>query len=115
MKKSLPLLLLLSFAASCTSEAAEKGTEPSNPPAQQPADNETLAANTVYAVKCGCAIDGVGKCGNYIMIDDKYVPLVHSSLGAMEFCKQKDAGAKVEAKGAMQDGTFVAESWKLVQ
>mgnify|MGYP007059414565 CR=1 FL=1 len=115
MNKRVSLIVLLSFAASCTSEAAEE-PEPSTPPAAlRPAKNEAGAALVTYAVKCGCSIDGVDECGNYIMIDGNYVPMVHGSLGNMEFCAQQDAGAKVEARGAMQGGEFVAESWTLVQ
>ncbi len=89
--------------AGCTGETA---TTQVSPPAGTPVAAQVLDA------KCGCAIEGIGKCGNYVRIDGKYVPLIHSTLGKMEFCAQAAAGAKIEAVGAMQDGKYVATSWK---
>ena len=121
MKKLLTLSLLLvsMLAFGCTAD--NKAPAGNADPAKDtvPATNIDPAAAAgemhVHDVKCGCSIEGVGKCGNFIMIEGKYVPLIHSSLGKMEFCKQKAAGAKIETKGAMKDGKFVAESWKLVE
>ncbi len=108
----LVLPLLVCFTASCTTEEGTAPKEPA-PAGAKPAANAAEAV--VYDVKCGCSIDGIGRCGNYVHIDGKYVPIVHPSLGKMEWCAEKDAGAKIEAVGAMRDGSFVAESWKLVQ
>ena len=118
MRNLLLIFSLTVFAAACT-QADDAKVEPNQPAApagqaeQQPAGANTAMA--VYDVKCGCSIDGIGRCGNYVMIDGKYVPLIHPSLGKMEFCAQKDAGAKIEASGAMADGKFVAKSWQLVE
>jgi hypothetical protein len=116
--------LLLSFVVAvplalvaCT---AEKPAEPAKATAPAPA-NAAPAADlvvsepTVHDVMCGCSIDGVGRCGNYIMIEGSYVPLVHPKLGKMEWCAQKSKGAKIETTGAMKDGKFVASDWKTVQ
>ena len=112
MKTLLSLSLLLTLAAAgCTSEAKTEPVDPAKNDA--PLANQTAAV--IHDVKCGCSIDGIGRCGNYIMIDGNYVPLVHPSLGKMEFCSQKAAGAKIETKGAMKDGKFVAETWKLIE
>ena len=110
MKNLLSLALLLSlFTFGCTAEA---GTEE---PTKKPEPAGSQSATVVHDVKCGCSIDGVGSCGNYILIDGRYVPLIHPSLGEMEFCKHKDAGARIETEGSITDGKFVAKHWKLVQ
>jgi len=110
----LSAFLLLSLAASgCTAKDATPAA-PDAPKAAEKAPTDA-GATAIYDVKCGCSIADIGHCGNYILIDGKYVPLVHPSLGAMQFCSKKAAGAKIEAVGAMKDGKFVAESWKPVQ
>ncbi|MGK0300055.1 MAG: hypothetical protein ACI89X_000923 [Planctomycetota bacterium] len=141
---SLSFALLL-FAAGCTSDKStepEKSGEPAkaNAPANtiDPANIDPAnidAANTdagntdaikkvvgpttkevaVREVKCGCSIEGIGHCGNYILVEGQYVPLIHKSLGKMEFCKQKAAGAKIKVAGMMKDGKYVAEQWKMSQ
>jgi len=111
MKQLLLIGSLLIAFLGCTPEA----TPPAAKKSDSAADKASTAGMVVHEVKCGCSIKEIGKCGNYIRIDGKYVPLVHPSLGPMEFCDFKDAGAKIETKGAMKDGKFVAESWKLVQ
>lgn len=112
MKHLLATILLSLLAVGCSSEAATKTEEGSEQ--QQKSGTEALAEGH-YHVKCGCSIEGIGRCGNYIMIDGKYVPMVHSDLGPMQWCGEKDAGAEVEAVGEVKDGKFVAESWKTVQ
>jgi hypothetical protein len=107
---SFVLLLPLAFGA-CTTDKAPDQNKPEVPAKQ----TEPVAKAVVHDVKCGCSIDGVGGCGNYILIDGKYVPMIHPTLGKMEWCAQKDKGAKVETVGAMKDGKFVAESWKTVE
>lgn len=125
MTKLLSLSLVLSlFAAGCTSDkAAEpaKNNEPAK--ADVPANNETpkkvvgptTMETAVLEAKCGCSIDGVGHCGNYVLIEGKYVPLIHPSLGKMEFCKHKDAGVKIKVSGLMKDGKYVADQWQLAK
>jgi len=106
------------FVASCTADTRDNTTKPANnqaAPAKADVPAVVDAAVTILDAKCGCSIEGVGHCGNFVMIEGKYVPLVHASLGKMEFCKQKAAGAKIEVKGAMKDGKYIAEQWQLVQ
>jgi hypothetical protein len=107
---SLVLLLPLTVVA-CTTDKVPDQDKPQVPVKQA----EPVAKAVVHDVKCGCSIEGVGSCGNYILIDGKYVPMIHASLGKMEWCAQKDKGAKVETVGAMKDGKFIAESWKTVE
>jgi len=63
---------------------------------------------------CGCSIEGIGRCGNYIKMDGEFVVLVHPSLGVMEFCKDKKNGAKVQVTGSMVEGKYVADSYERV-
>lgn len=131
MTKLLSLSLLLSlFAVGCTSDTSAEPAK-NNEPAKSdvPAKNDVPATNetpkkvvgptaqevAVFDAKCGCSIDGVGHCGNYILIEGKYVPLIHPSLGKMEFCQHKDAGVKIEVAGSMKDGKYVADQWKLAK
>lgn len=107
---SFVLFLPLALGACTTDKASDQDEQQA--PAKQA---DPVAKAVVHDVKCGCSIDGVGRCGNYILIDGKYVPMIHASLGKMEWCAQKDKGAKVETIGAMKDGKFVAESWKTVE
>lgn len=115
MKKLLTLSLLLVSLLAFGCVADSKAQPDNTDPAKNIDPAAAIGEMHVHDVKCGCSIEGVGKCGNFIMIEGKYVPLIHSSLGKMEFCMQKAAGAKIETKGAMMDGKFVAESWKLVE
>jgi hypothetical protein len=60
---------------------------------------------------CGCALEEVGHCGNYVQIDSKYVALANSEelgLGGMEWCGKSDV--KVETAGEVKDGKFIAAS-----
>jgi hypothetical protein len=101
-----PLFGILLLAAACSADV---------PPQPGPgAPSGVPAGATVLEARCGCVIEGIQKCGNYVRVDGKYVPLVHPTLGKMEFCAQKAAGARIEVAGAMQEGKFVATSWKRV-
>ena len=111
-----PLLLV-----ACKAEVPD-GAPPSSdaPKAAAPAvDSDAppaVAADmAVYDVKCGCSIDSVGPCGNFIMIEGNYIQMLHPDLGKLEWCRQKAKGAKVEASGAVKDGKFVATAWKTVE
>ncbi len=110
LKTSITILSLSLLFSSCSSEAE---ASPANP-------NSTTVAKVAGAemhlhdAMCGCSIEGIGKCGNYIMIEEEYVPLVWSELGVMEYCKDKKNGAKIEVAGEMQDGKFVASAYQRV-
>ena len=101
---SAPLLLV-----ACTAEVPE-GTPPSKdaPKAAAPAvDGDAPAAAAadmaVYDVKCGCSIDSVGHCGNFIMIDGDYIPMLHPDLGKMEWCRQKAKGCLLYTSPSPRD------------
>ena len=87
-------LLLPAFACSSEKEAAEgeaavdAGLVDVTPVAVEAAMRE---------VKCGCNIDAIGKCGNYVDVDGAWVMISNPKdhgLGAMEWCSAK---TKVEA------------------
>jgi hypothetical protein len=71
------------------------------------------AGEHVHALRCGCAIEEIGTCGNYIEIDGEYVELVppkEVDLGVMAFCGRDDLTASVQ--GEIEDGKFVATSFE---
>ena len=103
--KTLALLLLALPLAACsgkTTTSVERSTDGTSEPAAKPASLSTH-------VQCGCTIDGIGVCGNYIEVDSKYIPIGNSKemkLGHMEWCKQGPLAADVA--GEVVDGKFVA-------
>ena len=119
MTKLLSMSLLVALlAAACGTDVNKASPAPDKketPPVVSPVSQVVDVEATVRDAKCGCSIESVGHCGNYVMIEGKYVPLIHASLGKMQFCKQKDAGAKIEVSGAMKDGKYIATNWKLVE
>ena len=65
-----------------------------------------------YTVRCGCAIDEVGKCGNFVEVAGNNMMLTGDiGLGPMEFCKQPDQMAHVH--GTVTDGKVVATEFAL--
>lgn len=60
-------------------------------------------------VACGCSIESVGHCGDYVEIDGNYVEIANweeMGLGPMEWCGQKGVHAKTA--GELKDGKFFA-------
>jgi len=67
-----------------------------------------VAAGT-RTVRCGCAIESIGACGDYIEIDGKYAFVANwedLGLGPMEWCGQE--GVTAESSGELRDGKFYA-------
>ena len=74
-------------------------------------DSDTVVTAT-HAVACGCSLEEYGACGNYVEVGGKYIELKGDvGLGAMEFCGQE--GLHASLSGSVQDGAFVATSYKL--
>lgn len=104
MKQLLVLALLLP-AFACTDKQEVEASEAET--------NVTVLADMAvesgtHNVKCGCSVDGVGKCGNYIEVESQYVKIANGDdlgLGAMEWCTTGPATAT--AAGAIKDGEFV--------
>lgn len=101
------LFLCLAFPlVACSSDVEAESATP-DAPANVIAD--MAVATGTRTVKCGCAVEGIGKCGNYVEIDDQFVMIGNSDelgLGEMEWCGHGDAEA--ECTGAIKDGKFVA-------
>lgn len=97
MKRSLLVLTLLAVAA-CGSD----GSSASPSSAESAAAGTTAAAPkavpaAVREVRCGCKIDGIKKCGNYVAVDGQWLEITNPAehgLGTMEWCR---ATEKVEA------------------
>ncbi len=83
------------------------GCTPEDPIPEAPAVVEAQVTKAM----CGCSIEGIGVCGNYVSIDGEFVKLVHPTLRVMEFCDHKEKGVEIEIAGEMKDGQFVADSW----
>ena len=69
--------------------------------------DQTVEAGT-YTVACGCSIESVGHCGNYIEVAGQHVEIAGSEalgLSGMEWCGKP--GATVVASGEVKDGMFV--------
>lgn len=103
--KALALLLLALPLTACSVEVTTN-TESSSGTTTEPA---ATAASLTTHVQCGCTIDGIGSCGNYIEVDSKYIPIGNAKemeLGHMEWCKQGPVA--VEAMGSVVDGKYMA-------
>ena len=64
-----------------------------------------------HIAQCGCTIDGINQCGNYVMLDGTYVEIANweaLELGHMEWCK--DGEVRIQTGGAVEDGVFTAAS-----
>jgi hypothetical protein len=101
MKALLSTFLLLPLL-SCSNDAPA--------PSEQPAQG--AVETVVMTAQCGCTLDSVGHCGNYIEVDGAFVEIANwkeLGLGNMEWCAVKGPVA-VMAAGEMQDGKFVASA-----
>lgn len=109
-------LLFLVLALACgsgdqdsQSDMAADHTE-ETAPLKQPAPLEDGAVELATRnVSCGCALEEVGHCGNYIEIESRYVEIANweaLGLGEMEWCGK--TGVRAESAGEIRDGRFVA-------
>jgi len=107
------LLLLLGLTlplAACGSEV-EAEAEANIEAAALP---DMTVSTGVHTVQCGCSIESVGACGNYVEIDSHFVEISNSQdlgLGAMEWCGS--GPAKAEVAGEVKDGAFVASAFEI--
>ncbi|MFT7670203.1 MAG: hypothetical protein ACI8X5_002911 [Planctomycetota bacterium] len=104
MKKLIILALSLSLFSCSVSEGTAQAAEPMA---------DMAVASGTHTVKCGCAIEEVGHCDNYIEVDGQFVMIANSEeLGIenpkMEWCKSGPGEAV--AAGAIKDGKFVGTS-----
>ncbi len=99
---SLPAVLF----TSCSAETAK------------PVEAASTIAHSTHGVKCGCDIEEVDRCGNYVDIDGMYYEFDKevgegTKLDAMEWCGVDGASAEVE--GEIKDGIFTATMIKKIQ
>jgi hypothetical protein len=107
MKHHLLALALALPALACTAEVASEAPAPATS-----AEPVALTAST-HEVRCGCGIDSIKKCGNYVDVDGTWAQIANPAdfgLGKMEWCGEK--GHKVEATVA---GTVTGNSIELTQ
>jgi hypothetical protein len=114
----LVLALMLAACGGGDSEQARTpdDTEEAATTTEAPASGETVVAvadgpvaRATRAVACGCSIEEVGACGNYVEIGDRFVEIANweeVGLGAMEWCGQE--GVHAETAGEVKDGKFYA-------
>lgn len=68
---------------------------------------------SVHVVQCGCTLDGIGGCGEYIEVEGRFVRLeLPVDMGAMPFCGRDGLRAKVD--GALAGEVFVATTFAYV-
>ena len=115
-------LLACVFLLACASEGDQSKSEQAAADTQDPhAGHDHAKAEVAVAdmtvdlatrnASCGCALDEVGHCGNYVQIGTQYVALANGEelgLGGMEWCGKSDV--KVETAGEVKDGKFIAAS-----
>ena len=104
--KNLAILALALPLFACTSEVEAEA----NAPAASTLANMTIEKSN-HTVQCGCSIDGIGKCGNYVEIENQFVQIANSAeadLGAKEWCKH--GPTKADVAGEIKDGKLVVSS-----
>jgi hypothetical protein len=100
----------------CSSETKESKTEETKTEdvavqGHEGHTHDTVVELAMRNVSCGCALEAVGHCGNYVEIDSKFLEIANSKelgLGEMEWCGKE--GVQVETAGVIKDGKFVAAS-----
>jgi hypothetical protein len=109
MKQILCLLACVLLMA-CGSKTEESKTEAAADHAtQQVALHDMTVELAVRHASCGCALEAVGSCGNYVEIESQFVEIANGDqfgLGEMEWCGKQ--GAKIETAGEIKNGEFVA-------
>ena len=102
--------LLLSALLGAGLLLASCGSSAEGPPA---AEVTLTQLDGDYTVCCGCTLEAIGACGNYVLVeDDQPLELLGDhGLGVMEFCGMEDQTATV--KGAVEDGAVVVTSFEV--
>lgn len=79
--------------ASCSSggESGDGGQGGGAAEDEAPPKARTVAIESAtHEVRCGCKIEGIGKCGNYVAIEDDWVEIANREelgLDVMEWCR----------------------------
>jgi len=119
------LLVVLLMAACSGSDKQEQATNDSHEtqdseaaaePAVDPHAGHAHAQEAVAVevatrkVSCGCAIESIGTCGNYVEIDGNFAHIANSTdlgLGSMEWCGAEEE-VTAETSGELKAGKFYA-------
>jgi len=93
----------------CGSENQETKSDEAAAPAPQVVIQDMVVELATRNVTCGCVLESVDHCGNYIEIESQYVEIANGEehgLGGMEWCGKEDVQA--ESAGEIKNGKFVA-------
>ena len=114
---SLLLVVLLMGACSESNESQEQSAQVSEEAVAEQTE-ETQQAEEIVAVElatrkvsCGCAIESIGACGNYVEIDGNFAYIANSTdfgLGSMEWCGKE--GVTAESSGELKGDQFYAST-----
>jgi len=108
LSSAIALALLLVLLASCGDGVDTAAASPA-----EFADVVPSTDAMEHNLKCGCAIESVGRCGNFIEVDGDFVALeAPLELGEMAFCGKDDMHARCD--GEVTDGVFVATTFEYV-
>ncbi len=103
------VVLLITACGGSSDEQAEESTQAETNVATEQVVEAVAVEVATRDVACGCSIESIGACGNYVKIFGDFVAVANSAdlgLGAMEWCGQE--GATAESSGEIRDGKFFA-------
>ncbi|MHC4263082.1 MAG: hypothetical protein ACYSWX_11205 [Planctomycetota bacterium] len=107
----LPLLACTTESTSAPTTENETATETETGAAAGAASGPMASAER--AVICGCQIETVHRCSEWVDVDGEWVALeLPTDMGSMPFCGKEGLRANVE--GEIVEGTYVASSFALV-
>ncbi len=111
----LSFVLASTLLVACTVESSSVPAAATPPAAESTvAAPAPTAAAHVHELACGCVLDAVGHCAEYIRDDGEFVELVPPvDLGSMPFCGKDGLSARVD--GELKDGKFVASTFAYVE
>lgn len=112
MRQLLIALTLLPLYA-CGADTPESEALKSEAPPQTLADVQPSASASEHAVTCGCVLEEVRHCSEWIDLEGEWVELeLPLDLGSMPFCGKQGLRAKVD--GQVEGEAFVATSFAYV-
>ncbi|QDV08564.1 hypothetical protein Poly30_41120 [Planctomycetes bacterium Poly30] len=90
----LPLALILPVLSCGASEGSTEagpaaGAETASPAAGAPKAQTVAIESATRELRCGCKIDSVGHCGNYVAVGDEWLEIANPKdhgLNNMEWC-----------------------------
>ena len=114
--KHIALSAALLLLAACGGDSAANGAADGDgtPTTGTPKAQTVAVESAVREVRCGCKIEGIGKCGNYVAVDGEWLEIGNPKdhdLGVMEWCSAKET---VNAK-AFLDPPFATSPHLLQQ